>query len=679
MTWITGYDINPDDIIDYNKKFKEELIGELDEDVARQTLGRFLMHNPGLFSYLLTGFSLEPYQRLLLKGWFRRNFALHVSFRGGGKTLTLAHFFYLYCIANPGHSVMLVSGANFRSSRGTLEMIENWANKPEGALLKQCFDGDPVHKQDMWKIKFKNGSSITAIPLGSTELASNLRGFRAQVLGIDEALLVSPKIVELVLKPFLMGGADVQEKQRIRRAEDRLIAAGKMKEEERKVFKSVSKMIQISSASYQFEHLYDTYKKYLKIIYKQDESRLDRLIAKGQATEDDRVEAKMFSKKELKELKESTEEIAEPDATYIVQQYSYKMARKELIDPAILNELDSGVIPENVIKREYMSQFIQDGGSYFSYAKMVKCTVPDGETPCLELTGKRGDEYILAIDPNVSNEPHADHFAMCLTKLVNKVDADGKVIKKIPMVVHNYAIAGVELRHHIEYFLYILEHFNVVYIVLDATQGKMSDFVSMCNESEIFKSRKLNLLPIDSEFSGVENFDAMAKDVRTKYNRQANQIVQKQAFAGPFIRASNEYLKSLFDFENIIFAGKALASPNASSYMNTNIGNIHNTHPEFSNKDGGSIYDFVQYQDVTMDLVKKECSFVAPTMSSLGNISFDLPQNLRRSKDPKRNRKDSYSALLMNVWGCKIYQAAMELPEAESETDMPEPQVFHRR
>ena len=320
MTWINGE--NPKiELVDYNRKFKEELKGELTEDVARQTLGKFLIYNLGLTVYQLTGFLLEPYQRITIKGWMQKNFSLCIAGRSYSKSFLFGHFAYLYCLFNADHHV-IITAATFRSSRRILENIETWANRkrkvfpdgtvfPGGELLKQTFMKKMEKKPDQYKITFQNGSTITALPLGDPD---NLRGFRCNVLGIDETLLIPLNTIDLVLKPFLAGGADATHKQRVRRKEDARIAKGNMKEEERRKFKSTSKMIMLSSASYKWEELYETYKKYLGLI-----------------SPDPNLEQKDGSPKR--------DEMEDGTSSYLVQQLSYKIVKEDLMDPAIVKEI----------------------------------------------------------------------------------------------------------------------------------------------------------------------------------------------------------------------------------------------------------------------------------------------------------------------------------------------------
>lgn len=654
--WIDGD--NPRlELIDYNRKFREELRGELEEEVARKSLGKFFMYNLGITVSQLTGFYLEPYQRITIKGWMQKNFSLCIASRSYSKSFLFSHFAYLYCLFNPDHHVIIVS-ATFRSSRRVLENIEIWANRkrkvlpngdvlPGGELLLQTFARKMEKKPDQYRITFQNGSTITALPLGD---ADNLRGFRCNVLGTDETLLIPQNTIELVLKPFLAGSSDITQKQRIRRKEDERISAGRMKETERRKFKSTSKMINLSSASYKWEELYEMYKRYLAII------------------SPDQIEGAP-----------KRDEMEDGVSSYLVQQFSYKVIKEDLMEPAIVKEIKEKLIPENVIRREYGAEFIDESGGYFSAKEMHKCTIPMGSLPCIEVSGEKGYEYVLGIDPSISSSPTADHFAMCVLKIISR-EPDGR---KVGLVVHQYACAGAELKHHIAYLYYLLKKFNIVYIAVDCTQGQASDFINICNESEYMKSRKMELNPIEAEFTN-ESFDETVKQVQRSYNNDSSvkRIVQKQYFSSPIIKAGNEHLRACFDQKLIYFASHARSVKDAMTRLAAqDVMNIHNEHPEFVNSDvegvGGNIWEFVEQQDLLIELVKKECALIEVTASPLGNVTFDIPHFMTRNrKNENRMRKDSYSALWLATWGLKVYLASQALPQREMEDDMPAPRLM---
>lgn len=618
--WIEGYD-SKQPLIDWNEELKK-IKGEIDEETARRALCQFLMYNIGFTTQIMTGITLEPYQRLLIKGWWKKNFSMCIASRGGAKSTLAAIFSYLFAIFNPGHKILLVS-ATFRSSRSIIDKIEEWAIRPEGALLKQTFAGDVVHKNDEYTIKFKNGSIIKAVPLGD---ANRLRGFRCNVLFIDEGLLIPDNTIEMVLKPFLFASANIKEKQKIIALEKRLVEKGVIGEDQKTKFKSMSKMIILSSASYQWENLYGRYRNYRR------------------------------------EIEESEKYTEEPEASYLVQQFSWRIVPESVRDPSVKKEIESGQIPQSVIDREYEAIFTQNSDGYFSAKKMEECTIKDGDQPCVEIKGDPKARYILAIDPNMGSSETDDHFAMCVMKIVRNKAND----KDIGLVVHQYACAGVDLKHHISYLYYLLKNFNIVYIACDTSQGDNLDFINICNESKLFQDKKIKLNPIENADFGREHSEELIQQIKRGYNLSSRQIVQKQYFHSPFQKAANEYLRASFSFEHVLFAGQARAIPSLMDKMaNQDIGDIHKTHPEFEE---GTLYRFIEHQDHLIKLVKRECALIEPSVSILGNISYKLPSLAKRNKNRDRSRKDSYSALFLCNWALKLYTEAMQLPDEDNDT-----------
>lgn len=651
---------------DWNAEFSG-LRGELPDDVAKKTLGKFLMYNIGILVQFMTGWILYPDQRIMIKGWLMKNHTLTVASRGLGKSWVFSHFCYIYCLFNPGKTIVMIA-PTFRSSRKIVENIEKWALSKRGILLRQCIKRQTTgmlasKKPDVWSIIFKNGAQIIALPLGDAE---KLRGYRASVLGIDEGLLIPKVIIDTVLKPFIVAVPDEELRRRmlIRAAEDRLIAAGKMKPENKARFASQSKMIVLSSASYSWQDLFILYKDYLKKIYAEDDEMMAKL---------DEIEKKKLA--EDKEAKAEVDKGADVPSSYLVHQFSYKLVPRERLDSSAREEIESGMYSETTVLREYEAQFVQDSDGFFRAKAMEECTLSGGAGCYPEYSGEKGAEYILAIDPNMSGSEVNDHFAMCLIKIVTQ-KREGQEDRKIGLVVHQYANAGVKLEHHIAYLYYLWTHFNIVYIACDTSQGDNSDFINICNESELFKKNKLSLNPLDVQF-GKETFDHLVGEIQRSYNKVENRIVQKQFFHSAFQRAGNEYLQACFNRRTILFPAKIVDNPGQMEKARLYRPEIVNTHPMFQSRmtsdDGkvteyGDHEDFIEHQDIMTDLVKKECALIQMNASTLGNVSYDLPQHIKRNNQNRsRMRKDSWAALFLGNWALKLYLEAQQRPVAEAE------------
>jgi hypothetical protein len=221
-----------------------------------------LKNNLGFTAEIVTGIKLAPYQEITLRGLMNRNYSLCVWGRGCGKTFIASVFCMLQAMLEPD-SRIIIAGPTFRTSRFIFNKIEEILSGRKAVLARQAFENKPSKRNDIHEFKLSNGSAIAAIPLSGEKI----RGFRANILVIDEYLLMSREIIDTVLKPFLTAPQDISERQEILEMEDSLIDQGVMKESERRIFEDKTKLIGLSSASYTFENLFVTYADFIKKIY----------------------------------------------------------------------------------------------------------------------------------------------------------------------------------------------------------------------------------------------------------------------------------------------------------------------------------------------------------------------------------------------------------------------------
>lgn len=625
MAWIdTNNNIRP--IQDVNAKINA-IEGDLTEEEAQSLLAEFLIANPAFTLEMVAGIKIYPMQELLFKGWMRNDFNMAVWGRGIGKSVMAAMFAMLWAIYNPNHRVVIMSFA-FRASRRILEQCEKFVNDKEAGMLRACYPLPLQRKTDEWKWVLPNGSSILCLPLGD---GTKIRGIRADTMIVDEYAYMPETIINEVLRPFLASNSKIKEQLQQREREDELIARGLMTEKEREIIDDRKKVIFLSSASYTFEHMYKTYCDWCDLLTKETRA---------------------------KDLKEA-------GLSYFISRIGYEAAPEGLLNMKQIEE-DKRGFSESMFNREYGAIFEGDSDGYFRAAKMVACSIEDGATPTLELIGDKSSEYVVAIDPSLSGSESSDHFAMCVMKIIQRLDG-----KKIGMVVHSYAVAGGNLKDHAMYLHYLLTHFNVVYLAIDASQGNEVEFINMCNQSERFKRAKIELIDIECEFA-KDNFNEMPEQIRKSYNRTIGRIVQKQPFGSSFQKAANEYLQGCFDHKGIMFAAKIAANSDESG-KNIDIGSetvipLLKDHEELCEL---SPSQFIEHQDNLLDLTRKECSMIQVKQSSLGTQNWDLPQNMKRTGGPNKVRKDSYSALLLGNWALKMYLESLAIPAEEPQQDFP--------
>jgi hypothetical protein len=83
--------------------------------------------------------------------------------------------------------------------------------------------------------------------------------------------------------------------------------------------------------------------------------------------------------------------------------------------------------------------------------------------------------------------------------------------------------------------------------------------------------------------------------------------------------------------------------------------NFLDINAEMDSYDALKLY-FIDQQGAYIDLTKKECALIEPSISpGTGGMSFDLPTYLRKSRAADKARKDSYSCLLLGCKGMRIY------------------------
>ena len=566
-----------------------ELKGELESKAAKISLAKFLRANLGFTVELISGIKLAPFQEVTLKGFFNRNFNMCVWGRGCGKTFIASIYCFLQCIFEPNTKI-LIAGPTFRTARFIFQNLEKIVESKGAELLAQAFGAKSKRNDQFeWRI---NGGSITAIPLSGEKI----RGFRANILVLDEYLLLPEETIKTVLMPFLVAPQDMAERIRVREIEDSLIKSGKMEEKDRMVFENKSKMIALSSASYSFENLYKTYKEWMGNIYSDD------IL----------------------------------DSKYFISQMGFDSVPPDMIDKTIIEEAQSGGTSNSSFQREYCAHFTDGSDSYFSAKKMHECTVPDGEAPHSLVTGNPEKEYILGIDPSFSTSPSSDYFAMSLLEL-----DEGSYT-----LVHSYAVAGGDLKDHIKYLFYLYKNFNIKLIIIDNAGYQ---FIDSANESEVFRESNLEIKFFDfnTEKQGIE-YDKELKRVKRIYSPKDHVVCFKQVFSSDFLRNANEYLQSCIDHKRIFFASRTAASGSFFSKVSSTKIPLKLTH-------FNDIGEMIETQDDLIYQTKKQCALVEVKTTAKGTQSFDLPQHLRRSTSANRARKDNYTTLMLGNWAVKAY------------------------
>tara|TARA_B100001939_G_C16946311_1_gene620531 strand:- start:2432 stop:4297 length:1866 start_codon:yes stop_codon:yes gene_type:complete len=600
MSWEVGNQIpRKKEFISNEELLKKK--GFLEEKEAKLLFYQFLRNNTTFATDLITGVQLFPFQHMAIKSMLETDYFLGVWSRGMSKSYTTGIYAVLDAILNQGVETGILS-RSFRQSKMIFKKIEDIAAKPEAYLLKQCIT-HVSKSNDEWVMEIGK-SRIRALPLGDGE---KLRGFRFHRIIIDEFLLMPERIYNEVIVPFLSVVQNPTQREELYQVESRLIEQGKLTEEDRYQWPN-NKLIALSSASFKFEYLYKLYEQYENLIFNPKNGERTRRC---------------------------------------VMQFSYDCAPVQLYDQNLINQAKA-TMSESQFMREFGAQFTDDSSGYFKISKMALCTVPDGESPSVEVVGKPEDEYIVAVDPSWSETESSDDFAIQVLKLNQE--------KQISTLVHSYALSGSSLKDHIKYFLYILKNFNVIAVCMDYNGGVQ--FMNSCNESELFKSEGINLKQIVTEFEKPEDYPQNLTMAKNEYNKSDYKYVFLRKPTSSWIRTANELLQANFDHRRIFFGSRAIDN-NFRSQTKKKIGILQmkfsNTADSDKQNEEAKMIDFVEHLTDMILLTKTECALIQITTTAQGTQSFDLPPNLRRKTGPDKPRKDSYSALVLGNWLAKIY------------------------
>ena len=585
----------------------EELLkikGHLDEQDAKYHLHNFLRENITFTTNLISGVELFPFQHLAIKSMLETDYFLGIWSRGMSKSFSTAIYAFLDAIFNQGVQIGILA-ATFRQSKMIFEKIEDIARSPSAQFLSQCIT-KKSKKNDQWTLEIGE-SKIIALPLGD---GSKLRGFRFHRIIIDEFLLMPEHIYNEVILPFLSVVQNPTEREKVRKIEDEMIAKGKMEEKDRYKWPN-NKLIALSSASYKFEYLYKVYETF------------EDLILNG------------------------VPEASKDTSNRVIMHFSYDVAPEALYDQNLINQ-SKQTMSQSQFDREFNAIFTDDSSGFFKTSTMAECTIKEGEAPHLEIAGEKDAKYLLAFDPSWAESESSDDFAIQVFKLNDNTQTG--------TLVHSYAVPGLKMQDHINYFHYLLNHFNIVCIVGDYGGGVQ--FMQAANASEQFSKSKIQLKEINADFDNLENYQDVLLDAKNQYNLEEKRIFVLRKPTSDWIRRANELLQANFDHKRIWFGSRPL-DDNYHMQIKRDIPIkdliFMPNQKEVLGRGGNNIIDFVDHQYDMVNYTKNQCALIQVTSSPQGAQTFGLPHNLRRQSGPSKTRKDSYSALVLGNWMIKTY------------------------
>lgn len=202
---------------------------------------KFMRENFVFAANRLIGISLPWWQRYWLNGVNRASISYLLASRGAGKTLFQSMFALLRAVLFPKERVGIVSNSYRQAQMVFTEVVKLIEMSPH---IKQCIVSGPTFGVNKCYVKFANGSSIDALPLGD---GGKIRSARFHTLVVDEFQDIDQSIVDSVILPFL----NVQKNP----------VTGMLLEETPKSYKNANKnrLIITSTARYKHDDVYDKY------------------------------------------------------------------------------------------------------------------------------------------------------------------------------------------------------------------------------------------------------------------------------------------------------------------------------------------------------------------------------------------------------------------------------------
>jgi hypothetical protein len=151
--------------------------------------------NPHRYAREYLGVNLFLYQIVLLWAMNKYNFFMYIAARGQGKSYLIAIYSVIRAILYPGTNIVLASGTKGQARLIITEKI--FALKNNSKNVEREIKEFKTSANECY-VAFWNGSKITAVTSGDSA-----RGYRANILIVDEFRLITKETIDTILRPFL--------------------------------------------------------------------------------------------------------------------------------------------------------------------------------------------------------------------------------------------------------------------------------------------------------------------------------------------------------------------------------------------------------------------------------------------------------------------------------------------
>lgn len=359
-------------------------------------------------------------------------------------TFLCATFACLWAMLYPGQRIGLIA-PSFRQAKTLFSEVKKiWSTAP---ILQEATLRKPIMASDRCYLEFRqvgitHPSLIEAIPLGD---GGKIRGARYYVIIADEFAQIPEEVFNAVVVP--MGATVANPMENVRRIarQQELIEKGLASQDDFQEGKA-NKIVMVSSAYYQFNHMYST-------------------------------------------ILEYEEAIRHGEEKYAVHRISYRdmpegFLSKENIDNARkkLSKIE--------FRMEYEAIWEADSAGVFKASLIEKCKKSSSDTVHIE--GHPGSQYVLGVDPARAS----DAFAICLLELTQEIGVPNKLVGAWEFYQNVYPKMAKTI-------IDLCDAYNVVAVHLDVGAGGGGlALKDLLGEEERFKEKRL-LDAEDEETEGL--------------------------------------------------------------------------------------------------------------------------------------------------------------------------------
>lgn len=569
----------------------------------------------GWTAKVLLNIDLFPMQIAVLQTLWKTTFPMLVASRGGSKTWMLAVYAILRALLDQGCKIVIV-GAGLRQAKLVFGYIETIWNG--SSVLRNIVGGgkNPGPRQNVDLCYFNIGeSTITALPLGD---GAKIRGFRANVVIVDEFAVVPENVFDIVVRGFAATTKTPVDEAKRRAVEKKLKAAGipvdMIKDISGKKVKG-NQIVYSGTAYYQFNHFAKKFDMWKAIIHSRgDNEELSKIFGS---------------------LNRIPENFDVKD--YAVIRIPYNHIQDGILE---LKQLAHAkvLLPKNIYLMEYGACFVKDSDGFFKRSLIETCTcgpgkpiaTADGDVTFAPLMrGVKGNKYVMGIDPAAERDNLAitiievwmNHYRVVHCWVVNKESFEKR--KKLGLVEQN------------DYYEYCCHRIREICKLFKPERIEMDSQGGGYVISEMLRNTKL----MDLEKKDFPIYEVIDPDDPKETDGESNgpHILHLVQQSTEFNAQANVCLHKSFETRRLLFPAFDTVRMQAALA---------------AEKSMDIIFDTFEENVSNIEEMKNELCTIQMTETSTGKERFDTPSVVQPGAIEGRQRKgrlrkDRYTSLLL--------------------------------